>query len=250
MKINFISDGCVADDALQRNLDYAKSLGLPHPRQSQYTRLAVVGGGPSVASQIDVIKKYPAKWMCASAFPYLYSKGIRGTYFNIDPSEDCINETANVTHAILGSGVHRGVFDALIAKGADVSIFDLVHDGVRQNHGVSTPTATTELAILMGFKKIVFFGCESSFGEQTHAYRNDYDTNPIWMVVKVGDDLYYTRPDYFIQAQYLAEMIKHFPHVFSEKSGGLLRAMVKHDDHDIVEVSKALYATLNIKKVA
>lgn len=247
MRIKFESGGCVPDSEIQRNRQYSQTLGLPYPKPTGRTKLAVVGGAPSAKNHIQRIKEFEDVWIIASAFPWAYANGIHGTYFNIDPSADCVDEVVNVQRAILSSNVHPGVFDALNKR--DVSVFDLVTTAERMNHGATTATAVPELAILLDYTEIVFFGCESSFAEQTHLYRNDLETNPVSMDVVCNGQSFQTRPDYLMQAEFLSAMIRQFPQ-FKEESGGLLRAMVADPDYDITHVSKALFANLKFERPA
>jgi hypothetical protein len=181
-------------------------------------------------------------WIIGSAFPWARSKGIDGVYFNIDPTPSVVEETPGVTKAILGSGVDASVFAALKASGADVSVFDLVENSERLNHGVTTATAVPELSILLGYTDVTFFGCESSFERTSHAY-GDVEA-PMWLVIECGGKRFMTRPDFLMQAEFMSTMIRRFPKIFKEESGGLLRALVADPDYDVERVSEALYATL------
>lgn len=238
MDITWELTGAVPQEEIDANIREVKALGLPYPAKTTETRLAVVAGGPSVKRHIKQILKYPDRWICASAFPWAASVGITGTYFNIDPSPTCVAETPHVQKAILSSNVSPKVFEAL--KGKDVSVFDL-HHGSRQNHGCTTATAVPELSILLGYKDVCFFGCESSFGEVTHAYRNDAIHEEMGRVlVECGGRVYQTRPDYLLQALFISEHIRNFPFMFKEKSGGMLWAFVKYGQYRVTHISESL----------
>ena len=53
-----------------------------------------------------------------------------------------------------------------------------------------------------------------------------------------------TSPDFFIQAEYLSEVIRAAPEVFREESGGLLRGLVKDKDYDMVWACEELQKIL------
>lgn len=151
--------------------------------------------------------------------------GIHATYFNIDASEDCPAEARGATRAILASLVNPAVFEEL--KDADVAVFDL-RPG---EHWATTATAAPYLAMEMGYTEVHFFGCDSSFAETTHAYRDE--PRDYKLCVRCGPEDYMTAPDYYMQAEYLSSIIKACPAVFKDRSGGLMGAMVHHD-YDIV----------------
>ena len=241
MKIRFHSESCVPAGDVERNIAHAHRLDLPYPSQVKTKMLAVIGGSPSVKSRVEEIKAFDGDiWIIASAYPWATSQGITGTYFSIDPSPENALEVSGVTKAILGSPVHPDVFKALADQ--DVSVFDLVENEERLNHGVTTATAVPELAILLGYEQVTFYGCESSFNGTTHAYR--HDDHPHWMDIKTNGEEYRTRGDYFMQAEFLATMIRRFPNNFQERSGGLLSAMIADMDYDCVRVSKPLHEVL------
>ncbi len=231
-------------EVVAENVRIAKSRSAKYgyPKKATQPRLAIVAGGPSIKNRLKDIRKYPDRWICASTMPWAVMMGLKGTYFNIDPSPDCVVETRGVEKAILATTVHPKVFDAL--EGKDIGVFDLRASDKDQNHGVTTATAVPELAILLGYKEVCFFGCESSFKESTHAYRNDLETNKNQIWVECGERTYQTRPDYFLQALYIAEHIRVFPWMFKEKSGGLLWALVKFGTYKIVALADILNPVL------
>lgn len=207
--------------------------------------MAVIGGAPSVIAKIQELKDFDGdRWIIASAFPWCRAHEIHGTYFNIDPSDNCIDEIEGVEKAILASCVTTAVFDALIDKG--VSRFDLVHTKERLNHGCTTATAVPELALLCGYQEIIFYGCESSFSDVTHAYRDDKEANPMSFDVLCNGETFETRADYLMQAEFLATLIRAFPDTLKEASGGLLRALVADPEFDITHCTRAMYETLNL----
>lgn len=244
MKIAFRSDGCVDHSVIDRNVAHAKALGLPAPTPTGKKRLAVVGGAPSVRAKVDEIKAFDGDvWVIGSAYPWAISQGIHGVYFSIDPIEDGAQDCEGAHKAILSSCVSPLVFEKL--KGKDVAVFDLIETAERLNHGVTTATAVPELALLMDYTEIVFYGCESCFENESHAYRDD--ASPMWLVVECGSKSFKTRPDYLMQCEYLSLMLRKFSAYFKEKSGGLLRQMIDFPEYDVTHVSTELFSKLKIQ---
>jgi hypothetical protein len=243
MKMEWRFEGVEDPETIDQHIAHSKSLGLPHPVGTGKTRLAVVGAGPSVLERIDEIKAFDGDtWIIGSAYPWAAANGIKGIYFNIDPSEDCAEECIGAHEAILGASIHPGVFTAL--NGAKKSVFDLVETSERMNHGVTTATAVPELALLMDYTEVIFYGCESSFEERMHVCRENNSDK--WMVVESDGRSFKTGPAYYAQAEFLATIIRKFPQHFKERSGGFLRAMVNTMDYDLTHATRALYNTLTI----
>ena len=242
MKIEWHFEGVASADQITANIAYSKSLCYPHPSGTGKTRLAVLGGGPSAKDSLQELREFDGDiWIIGSAFQWARENGIEGVYFNIDPSLDCVLECKGAKKAILGTSVNARLFDAL--QGAEISVFDLVETPERMNHGVTTATAVPELALLCDYTEIIFYGCESSFGDTTHAYKKAMHDR--WMVVKSNGQSFKTNADYFAQAEFLATIIRAFPKQFKERSGGFLRAMVATMEYDVTHATRALYETLN-----
>ena len=243
MKMEWHFEGTASPETIDRHIAHAKSLGLPQPAGTGKARLAVVGAGPSVLAHVDEIKAFDGDtWIIGSAFPWAKLNGIDGVYFNIDPSEDCAEECVGAKEAILGTSIHPSVFTAL--NGAKKAVFDLVETSERLNHGVTTATAVPELALLMDYTEVIFYGCESSFDERMHVGRENNSNK--WMVVESDGQTFKTGPAYYAQAEFLATIIRRFPQHFKERSGGFLRAMVNTMDYDLKQATRALYDTLTI----
>ena len=217
------------------------------------TPLAIVGGGPSTWDYLEELKEWKGDiWAINQSASWLshYAPKANVFLFSVDPDEVLAEPifTAGVQKAILGSGCHPKLFEAL--RGKDVRMFH------------SRPIEGMELTVLgggpcsaarahmqaawQGYKTVTFYGCEGSFGATTHAYRNE--TRPNQMIVRAGGKDYRTTPDMYINTQYLAHEIrqysspdKSYPYGLKEKSGGLLRAMLEYPDTwEIVALSEAM----------
>lgn len=216
--------GAVPQHVRDANARHCKTLKLPRVvEQKIHGRcLALVGGGPSVAHHIDEIRAYDEVWGINEVPSYLNQFGIRATLFSIDP--DLMKpEAYDVDRAILADYVSPEVFAAL--KGKDVQTFDAKYGG---------PTSmcrAPRIALMMGFGRVTFFGCEGSFQGKTHAYK---DVRRGTIVVRCEGRNYLTQPDYFLQSEQLCEHIRDHPSVFSERSDGLLAAMCRTGSWKIV----------------
>ena len=247
-KIAFSGDVPVAHEEIERNIALARASGLPFiPRDAPAIAapLAVVGGGPSVVDHIEEIRSFGEHiWAINGVCGWLRDQhDIDSVLLGIDPHVIMAMWAPGAKRAILGVRTTPAVFEIL--KDADVRLFELVNDipdGIRA--GCSTATATFHIAIEMGYRKVVYFGCEGSYQEKTHAYPEPSEVREYRFVVECGGKEYLTAPDFYVQSIDMAQTIKNCGQFFEERSGGLLRALIENDDHDITKVSRAMLATL------
>lgn len=214
---------------------HVKALGIKKiefPTRPHNYRLAVVGGGPSVLRNWDELKRFDFVLAINSTHKTLASLGIEGTFISVDP-DPCIAEFAKgATKAVLASRCHPDVFRAL--QLAEVRVFDCPED---VKMGTATSSTCVDLAAKLGFRRTVFFGCECCFNGPSHA---DRDEDRASMVVHADGKDWITAPDLYLQAQELSNVIRANPGVFGERSGGMLRAMVRDKDFKAVKAAKSL----------
>jgi len=235
VKINFTSVGCVPAADLERNEDYARQLGFPQMEPAAVHRLAVVGGGPSIAGYIDELAGFDGEvWAINGAFRWCLSRGIDAAFFTIDPQPQAAAHARGASRAILATWCHPSTFDALY--GADIST-------VRPTlHGATSATAAPALAIEAGYRELVFYGCESSFGESTHVYGNRGVGNLLKVSCNCHEFL--TTPDMVMQAEFLGTLIRAAPR-FKERSGGLLAAFIASPDIDVIAATPMIHKVLS-----
>lgn len=226
-----------------RNIAHARSLGLPEPVEveSHNLRLAVVGGGPSIKEHLEELRAYDEIWAINGACSYLRSQGIESVFFALDPHPIVTQWATGAKKALLVDRCDPSTFEVL--KDADVKVYSLANDGGKFLSGSSTATAAFNLAAVLGYRDVTFYGCESCYVASSHAYQDEARVDQ--MLVECGGYKYLTAPDYYIQAQELAQLIKAAPNCFRERSGGLLRAMIYNDEHDVVGLSQSLQDAIN-----
>jgi len=257
MKINFTGTVPVAHEDIMRNVEHARSTGLPYiePCQAHSRALAIVGGGPSIIDRLEEIRSFDGDiWAVNGACAFLRSHGIDSTLFGVDPHHIVRTWAPGAKKALLCSRTDYQVWDIL--KGADIRLFDLVQENTESGitSGSSTATCAFDLGSTLGYRKIVFFGCEGSYpgmaednaNDTTHAYSKELREERL--LVKCGDKEYLTAPDFFVQCQEISMMLKAFPMHIMERSGGLLRAMAENDDYDIIKVSRKMMEGLTFSK--
>lgn len=246
MKIDFVGLSPLPDDALMSNVRHAKGLGYPEVKEVEPhgRRLAVVGGGPSIVDRLDEIRQFTDIWAINGACRFLREHGIESTLLSIDPVDFLAPRVAGAKKALLATRCHPDTFKVL--EGADITVLDVNTDS---EHGIWASCSTATIAFLLGpmlgFHKLVFFGCEGSYGERTHAYMDDPELSDFRFVVECNGKRFATAPDIYLLTQQMAVFFRmSINDSFTERSGGLLRAFIECEEHDIVDVSPKLKATL------
>lgn len=245
MRPTFAGVAQISGEEISANIAYSTSLGIPliQDETGHGRKLAVVGGGPSIAEHLDEIKEFPEIWAINGTHTFLRERGIESTMITVDAGEELGQMALGAKKAIVATRCNKSVFDSL--KGAEVRLFHLFQDGKNGvMGGSSTATCAFHLAVNLGYRDVTIFGCESSFAKTTHAYRDEKRKH--LMLVKCNGGEYLTSPDFYIQAQELAQVIKMFSRYFRQVGGGLLGAMVENDDHDVTKMSRALWQTFGV----
>lgn len=263
-KIKFAGGPPVDPQGIQLNVLYSRSLGLPYAKvqPAHERKLAIVGGGPSVADHLEEIRSFDGDiWAINGACAFLRERGIDSTFVSVDPHEIVAKWAVGAKKAILCSRVDPKVHEVL--KGAEITLFDLIQDKEEGVHCCSsTASLGFDLGTDLGYRSVVWYGCEGNWAgstaensgnqsDKTHAYPEPSEKREERMVVLCGGVEYLTAPDFYVQSCELAEIIRKFSRHFSERSGGLLRAMIENEDHDIVRVSRSLMEKLKpVEKAA
>jgi len=219
----------VSDEQVTKNIDNATGLGLKELGPGPIVPLAIVGGGPTINNHIETLRNWSGDvWAINGAFGWCRDHGIDATFVSVDPHPIVAKWAEGAKRALLHKQCPVEAFDAL--KGADVTLFD--------SNGCTGTTVAA--AITAGAKtrheSITVFGCESCYQpDKSHAYQNE--DRPERMIVAASGSFYFTAPDFYFQAQKLAELIRGLDGYVKEESGGLLRAFIKSPDHWIVWIS-------------
>lgn len=237
MKLHLTSLAPATDEEIRRNEAYAKSLGFPRLGVAGKPRLAIVGGGPSIAKHVDDLRSFDGEvWAINGAFPWCMERGIEARFFSLDPSEAVLQFCAGAKSAMLATSCQPAVFDAL--KGADVEAIDRSEFLT----GPTTASSVTLIALQRGHVEIHFFGCESSFEEVSHAY-GDFNRQNTMKVLCNGQE-FLTTIDMMMQAEFLGPIIRQCPTVMVDRSGGLLAAYIANPEIDVLAASRELHETI------
>jgi hypothetical protein len=146
---------------------------------------------------------------------------------------------SGVERALVATQTDPGVF-AMLA-GAKVEVFDLVED-LKCAHGVTTASCAPMLSVLMGYRDVSFFGCEGDYRNSTHLYMNADD--PYMMRVKCAGEEFLTGAEFLMQSEFLSGVLREYPDMYHDRSGGLLAAMLRDPEYDVTHISKTLNDSL------
>lgn len=242
-KIHWVSTPTVSQETRDANAVVIAALGLP--KHEGAGRLAVVGGGPSINRHIEELRAWNGTvWAVNGAINWCIDNRIEAKFYTADamPMAGWVYDLSRVRDAVLPPGVSPDLIEHLLAQGARVELSCEIESGP------TSANATDYLGIDAGYSSIHYFGCEGSFApDSTHAFPSADIAH--WMQVNVGGDLHFTKAEFVSQAIIMARTINAFPHVYFDRSGGLLASVIKHGpEYDVTRVSDALFATL--KKAA
>lgn len=236
MKITFTAYGFSSDETIAENEGYAKSLGFPKMGLAGGP-LAVVGGGPSIIDKLDEIREFDGEiWAINGAWRWLKDRGVESVFFTVDQHPNLANAVDGVERAILAMCCSPALFNSL--ENAEVEAL-LVGGEHGTPTGVTSATAAAYIAITKGHTQITYYGCESSYTDQQHAYPEVGHVEVI-KVVCSGEE-FTTKPAMMMQAEHLAAQISASGGVLKERSGGLLAACIRDPGIDVIAGSRSLW---------
>ena len=241
-RLEIISQCSEPLDRLKENARTCAGLPRLQKQEPHGRKLAIVGGGPSVADRLDELQAWDGEvWGINATALWLKNHGVEAKFVTVDPGPFPKEWMIGVEEAYLATLCHPQMRE-FFPKVSFFDMFETDPDGIKG--GTTTASRALSLAIHQGFYDVTLYGCEGSFTiGQDHVDRNEM--RPEMAVVQAGDEHFVTYLDYMTQTETLADMIRLAPNVFKQRCGGLLEAMIKHHDTwAIVAVSDALKAQL------
>lgn len=240
-RISVHSIGVFPLEHLRENAAYAVSQGIPEivPVEPHGKPLAIVGGGPSASDHLDELRNWSGDiWAINGTCSWLASHGIKSTLFSVDPDPCLADLLDGVGEAILSSICAPEAFDLLKGR---VRIFHPEHIRIDTpfTGGTTSATRVPTPAICLGYRSLHYFGCEGSFEGPTHTFKDEEPARQV--LVSAGGRFYRTTLQLMNQAQSLAEIIRAYPDMLFDRSGGLLSAMLAHPETwEVAGLSKTL----------
>lgn len=226
-----------SNEELRQNEAHARSLGFPRLGAAETARLAVVGGGPSIIANVDQLRRFNGDvWAINGAWSWCRDNGVDARFFSLDPTEQVRSFCVGAREAMLALTCHPSVFASI----ADIEAVDLSDENFPT--GPTTASSAPSIALHRGYREILFFGCESSFEDKSHAY-GDFNRENLMKVSCDGVE-FLTTVDLAMQAEHLGAIIRACPSVFVDRSGGLLGAYVRSPDIDVIAATRSLHGSV------
>lgn len=227
----FRTEPCVPVEEMTRNAELARALGLPSVELAGH--VAVVGGGPSLADHLDELRAWKGPiWAINGTWKWLKERGVTATFFTVDPKPQAWLNLGLGDSALVAMVGSPELFRSVM--GGHVRTFELGAHGALS--GVTSATATPHLAVQMGHRSVTFFGCDSSFSEDaSHVYAAEEPEHLI--AVDVAGRAFVTKPEFVMQAEDLARLVRELPKFCRNRSGGLLAALIETPDWDLAEAA-------------
>jgi hypothetical protein len=230
---DFVAVPSVGAEEFERNTEHARTLGLPAVEYAG--NVAVVGGGLSLAGHLDELRAWKGPiWAINQTFMWLKERGVKAAFLTCDPKPQPWLKVEPGDRALVCLHASPELFASL--KDAHVQTFEMGEGNVES--GPTTATAAPSLAFLMGHTSLTFFGCDSSFDGPTHVF--DCARAPDEILVECGGAEFATKPEFMMQADYLAMFCRDMPGVCSHRSGGLLAQMVETPARRVVGVADSM----------
>jgi hypothetical protein len=246
-RISVKGECSVATDRLREHVAFSRSLNLPEVSQSgpKGKLLAIVGGGQSAKDNLEVLRSWPGDiWAINGTCVWLKEQGVRSVFVTVDPQQAIAKIAAQADSALVASVCHPDVFKVLAGK---CQVFHTEHADVVDPilGGSTTAMRTPLLAVRMGYADVVYFGCEGSFADTTHVFKDESALFPAQVIIRANGQEFRTNLQFMDQSEGLAQLITAMPEIYSERSGGLLRAMIEDPEWEVVALSRDLKRALD-----
>lgn len=207
--------------------DHPLAYCMPEWREGR--AVAIVGGGPSLKSQVQNLKHYDVIFACGSVHDYLVENGIRPTYCVVVDPDPLVNSymqkiyhSDNECKYLVSSQCDKKVFEHLAnlpvymwhSGGGDDIGFEV--DDVVIGGGCTVGTRAMILAMCFGYKHTHLFGFDTCLDEtdEHHAYKfNDAEIEKIGTIHEIALD----GPEgkKFKVAEYMLGQLFDFQHILA-----------------------------------
>ena len=217
----------------------------PHPTND--VDVMIVGGGPSLAKNIEEIRRLREAGVklitINGAYQYCIDNGITPSAFiMVDARQFNKRFVANIIDDckyFIASQCDPSVFDGLPAERTYIwhTSADIINDILEKEYknwwavpgGSTVLLRAIPLFRMLGFKRFHLFGCDSCLEEDAHhAYEQKENDGQLVVPVNVGGKIFYCHAWMVSQAQEFIDLIKMLgDEIELEVYGGLLHHILK-----------------------
>ena len=235
VRINFNIECNTDEDTIKKNIAKSEIYAAPRIKYGQVLDkppCAVVGGGPSTAINIEILRSWQGDIFAVNdTAGYLSDNGIPCYLYSIDCSKYEYKIGPLVKGAVLATRCHRRQFRLFDKK--DIRTFDMAEDFAGGVGGGPTGVCRTPLLLLrMGYQHVYYFGCDGSFANLDHTHVSGLQkvAHDNMMFVRINEIDYLTNASLTVQSDYLSRVLNKYPMYLTSCSGGLLAAMMEYPD--------------------
>lgn len=199
--------------------------------------IAICGGGPSLNTSIDKIKTFNQVMTCGSAHDHVVSLGITPTFaLAVDAMEDAVEyfqKPQEKTSYILASQCHPNMFEHL--KDHKIAMWhfkgqcddETIYNGEHQiNWGCMVGVLSVQMALLLGFQHLHFFGFDCSYIDTDH---HAYDVGEWHEKVETQKGEFSVNGRKFNSTMALVSQMEHLFDIFASPDGRMLKGYVHGD---------------------
>jgi hypothetical protein len=198
----------------------------------KYPTCAVVGGGMSVQSRLETLRRWKGDIFAINdTAGYLSDHEIPCYLYAVDTTDIPYRIGSFVKGAVLASRVNIVQFRQMKKK--PVWLFDMAeedpHDGI--GGGPTAVCRTAHLFLKMGYWGVQYFGIDGSFDMRlTHASGYSQAAYGNMMIVTAGGVDYLTNAAFMLQNEYMLEVLTDYKPFLSHDSDGLIKSMLENPD--------------------
>ena len=252
-----ITGKCVADDeTLFTHMENSVARGYPQITKQGEAKdgaIALVASGPSVASQIDVIKKMQADGVkivaIKDAHDWLLTQGVVPDYaLAIDPQEHRISfyTPHKGVEYMIASQCHKAMFDNL--EGHNVTIWhpyvmkgqNRPKNAMLVGGGTTSGLRAISLFYIMGWRHFQLFGYDScNQGKHLRVNGSGLKDGDVLNEIRIEEDgeTFYANPSMSLQAEHFQTYYDYLPDAtFTGYGHGLIQAIIKKREQNAVEL--------------
>ncbi len=199
---------------------------------AKYPPCAVVGGGLSVQSRLEILRKWHGDVFAINdTAGYLSDNEVPCFLYAVDTTDIPYRIGSFVKGAVLASRVNIIQFRQM--KKRPIWVFDMAeedpHDGIEG--GPTAVCRTAHLFLKMGYSGIKYFGIDGSFDMRfTHASGYSKAAYDNMMIVTAGGVDYNTNAAFMLQNEFMVDVMTKYKEFLTHDSDGLIKAMLENPE--------------------
>jgi len=237
------------DEKIKSNVKHNISLGFQQvqPYPTNDVEVMIVGGGPSLAENMDKIKELRANGVklvaINNAYQYCLDNGVTPSAFVMVDGRDFnkrfVENVVDDCKYFIASQCDPSVFEKLPKERTYVwhTSAEMINNILAEQYKTWWPIPGGSTVLLraiplfrmLGFKRFHLFGCDSCLEDgKHHAYEQTENDGQLVAPVNVGGKIFYCNPWMISQAQEFIDLIRMLgDEIELEVYGGLLRHILE-----------------------